>query len=68
MTRNAMRRFQQGDEYGFFWVKATEADPDTWPATLCEAYREARHKNSVWLRAVCTLTPVMPVAKNSPWQ
>ena len=37
--RNAAR-FQQGDEYGFFWVKATEADPDTMaPATLClEAY------------------------------
>ncbi|MCG8393860.1 MAG: metallophosphoesterase, partial [Pseudomonadales bacterium] len=37
--RNAVR-FQQGDTYGFFWMKATEADPETMvPATLClEAY------------------------------
>jgi len=33
-------RFQQGDVYGFFWMKATEADPDTLaPARLClDAY------------------------------
>ena len=37
--RNAAR-FQQGDVYGFFWMKATEADPVTLaPATLClDAY------------------------------
>lgn len=33
-------RFQQGDTYGFFWMKAVEADAETMaPATLCiEAY------------------------------
>ncbi|MBL4571416.1 MAG: metallophosphoesterase [Alcanivorax sp.] len=33
-------RFQQGDVYGFFWMKASEADPDTLaPARLClDAY------------------------------
>ncbi|MCK0153555.1 metallophosphoesterase [Alcanivorax sp. S6407] len=37
--RNAVR-YQQGDSYGFFWMKATEANPQTMaPATLCvEAY------------------------------
>lgn len=37
--RNAAR-FQQGDTYGFFWMKATEANPLTMtPASLCvEAY------------------------------
>ncbi|MED5390014.1 MAG: metallophosphoesterase, partial [Pseudomonadota bacterium] len=38
-ARNSAR-FQQGDAYGFFWMKATEADPETLaPATLClDAY------------------------------
>lgn len=38
-ARNAAR-FQQGDVYGFFWMKATEANPQTLvPATLClDAY------------------------------
>lgn len=33
-------RFQQGDVYGFFWMKVTEANPETLaPATLCmDAY------------------------------
>lgn len=37
--RNAAR-YQQGDTYGFFWMKAIEADPATMtPAKLCvEAY------------------------------
>ncbi|WP_290524066.1 metallophosphoesterase [Alcanivorax sp.] len=39
-TERNEARFQQGDTYGFFWMKATEADPETMtPATLCvEAY------------------------------
>lgn len=39
-TERNEARYQQGDTYGFFWMKATEADPQTMaPAKLCvEAY------------------------------